>query len=314
MPGQCPTAHDRRGIETKRRRRLGASLLRGTRPDCLRDSGRAVSADISGMSFDASRSSCSLSESGSRSPRSRPSRQARPEPCAEPQRLVAPLRDLGLEDRRAHRGARTPPERTNRMHRVRLPLARPLLLREPRRPCRERRARPALLDRQPADPVSARPGRSLHSSHGSPLPEARRCTCSSSPSSTSPTTIRCGGSRTDVVPRAERNPRRGDGKCRLRGTASIRGTGPGNRFTGSVYIDTIAAPSGSSRLSASCVHFTPGARTAWHTHPNGQTIWVLEGSGLCQRRGGPVEIIDPATASSSSPAKTTGTAPRRTAS
>ncbi len=70
-------------------------------------------------------------------------------------------------------------------------------------------------------------------------------------------------------------------------------TGPGDWFTGSVYIDTIAAPSGSSRLSASCVHFTPGARTAWHTHPNGQTIWVLEGSGLCQRRGGPVEIIDP---------------------
>jgi quercetin dioxygenase-like cupin family protein len=41
------------------------------------------------------------------------------------------------------------------------------------------------------------------------------------------------------------------------------------------------------------VHFTPGARTAWHTHPNGQTIWVTEGSGLCQRRGDPVEIIRP---------------------
>jgi quercetin dioxygenase-like cupin family protein len=39
------------------------------------------------------------------------------------------------------------------------------------------------------------------------------------------------------------------------------------------------------------VHFTPGARTAWHTHPNGQTIFVLEGVGLCQRRGGPVETI-----------------------
>jgi quercetin dioxygenase-like cupin family protein len=71
------------------------------------------------------------------------------------------------------------------------------------------------------------------------------------------------------------------------------GSGPGDWFTGSVFIDTIAAPSGSSRLSASCVHFTPGARTAWHTHPNGQTIWVLEGSGLCQRRGGPVELIRP---------------------
>ena len=36
-----------------------------------------------------------------------------------------------------------------------------------------------------------------------------------------------------------------------------------------------------------------GARTAWHTHPNGQTIWVTEGVGLCQRRGGPVEVIRP---------------------
>ena len=41
------------------------------------------------------------------------------------------------------------------------------------------------------------------------------------------------------------------------------------------------------------VHFTPGARTAWHTHPYGQTIFVTEGAGLCQRRGGPVEEIRP---------------------
>jgi quercetin dioxygenase-like cupin family protein len=69
--------------------------------------------------------------------------------------------------------------------------------------------------------------------------------------------------------------------------------GPGDWFTGTVYIDTVAAPAGGSRLSASGVHFTPGARTAWHTHPNGQTIWVTEGVGLCQRRGGPVEVIRP---------------------
>jgi quercetin dioxygenase-like cupin family protein len=69
--------------------------------------------------------------------------------------------------------------------------------------------------------------------------------------------------------------------------------GPSDWFTGSVYIDTVAAPSGGSRLSAACVHFTPGARTAWHTHPNGQTIFVLEGVGLCQRRGGPIEVIRP---------------------
>jgi quercetin dioxygenase-like cupin family protein len=60
-----------------------------------------------------------------------------------------------------------------------------------------------------------------------------------------------------------------------------------------VYIDAVAAPSGRSRLSASSVHFTPGARTAWHTHPNGQTIYVIEGAGLAQRRGAPAEVIRP---------------------
>ena len=69
--------------------------------------------------------------------------------------------------------------------------------------------------------------------------------------------------------------------------------GPSEWFTGVVFIDTVAAPSATSRLSASSVHFTPGARTAWHTHPNGQTIYVTEGVGLCQRRGGPVEAIRP---------------------
>ena len=69
--------------------------------------------------------------------------------------------------------------------------------------------------------------------------------------------------------------------------------GPGDWFTGDVYIDTVAAPGGGSRVSASNVHFTPGARTAWHTHPHGQTVWVTEGVGLCQRRAGPIEVIRP---------------------
>jgi quercetin dioxygenase-like cupin family protein len=69
--------------------------------------------------------------------------------------------------------------------------------------------------------------------------------------------------------------------------------GPSEWFTGAVYVDTVAAPSGPSRLQASSVHFTPGARTAWHTHPNGQTIYVTEGVGLAQRRGGPIEVIRP---------------------
>jgi quercetin dioxygenase-like cupin family protein len=69
--------------------------------------------------------------------------------------------------------------------------------------------------------------------------------------------------------------------------------GPEDWFTGAVYIDTVAAPTEGSRLSASSVHFTPGARTAWHTHSNGQTIYVTEGVGVCQRRGGAVEVIRP---------------------
>ena len=70
--------------------------------------------------------------------------------------------------------------------------------------------------------------------------------------------------------------------------------GPTDWFTGAVYIDTVAVPAGMSTFAAAHVHFTPGARTAWHTHPRGQTIFVTEGVGLCQREGGPVEVIRPA--------------------
>jgi quercetin dioxygenase-like cupin family protein len=67
--------------------------------------------------------------------------------------------------------------------------------------------------------------------------------------------------------------------------------GPSDWFTGTLYIDTVATPADASRLSASNVHLTPGARTAWRTHANGQTSFVLEGIGLCHRRGGPIEVI-----------------------
>ena len=70
-------------------------------------------------------------------------------------------------------------------------------------------------------------------------------------------------------------------------------TGPSDWFTGTVYLDGVATPAGSSRVSATSVQFTPGARTAWHTHPNGQTIYVVEGVGHAQRRGGPIEVIRP---------------------
>jgi quercetin dioxygenase-like cupin family protein len=70
-------------------------------------------------------------------------------------------------------------------------------------------------------------------------------------------------------------------------------TGPSDWFTGTVYIDALATPSEPSRLAASSVHFTPGARTAWHSHPNGQTIYVTEGLCLCQSRGADIEVIRP---------------------
>jgi quercetin dioxygenase-like cupin family protein len=69
--------------------------------------------------------------------------------------------------------------------------------------------------------------------------------------------------------------------------------GPSDWFTGAVFIDTITTPTEPSRLAAANVHFTPGARTAWHTHPLGQTIYVTEGIGRCQREGGPIETIRP---------------------
>ena len=76
-------------------------------------------------------------------------------------------------------------------------------------------------------------------------------------------------------------------------SATATAAGPTDRFTGDVYIDPVAVPAGASQVMASLVHFTPGARTAWHAHPNGQTIFVVEGVGRCGRRGGPVEEIRP---------------------
>ena len=69
--------------------------------------------------------------------------------------------------------------------------------------------------------------------------------------------------------------------------------GPEEWFTGDVYIDALAVPAAPARAQVNLVHFTPGARTAWHTHPLGQTIYVTEGIGHCQKRGGPIEVIRP---------------------
>ncbi len=87
--------------------------------------------------------------------------------------------------------------------------------------------------------------------------------------------------------------------------------GPSDWFTGYVYIDAVAAPSNDSPIGAASVHFTPGARTAWHTHPHGQTIWVTEGVGLCQRRGDPIELIRPGDRVFFKPGEDHGAAPAR---
>ena len=65
--------------------------------------------------------------------------------------------------------------------------------------------------------------------------------------------------------------------------------GPADYFTGQVRID--APFKGSGALSGATVTFEPGARTAWHTHPLGQTIIITAGLGLVQRQGGPVEQV-----------------------
>ncbi|MGX1543318.1 (R)-mandelonitrile lyase [Streptomyces adustus] len=67
--------------------------------------------------------------------------------------------------------------------------------------------------------------------------------------------------------------------------------GPAEHFTGTVWLDEIAAPGPPSRLHLFNVHFAPGAHTAWHRHPHGQVLYVLEGEGRVQREGGPVEPI-----------------------
>lgn len=69
--------------------------------------------------------------------------------------------------------------------------------------------------------------------------------------------------------------------------------GPADLFTGDVYIDAIARGEEPSRVRVSAVRFTPSARTAWHSHAVGQTLYVTEGRGRVQVRGGDVVEIRP---------------------
>lgn len=67
--------------------------------------------------------------------------------------------------------------------------------------------------------------------------------------------------------------------------------GPTDWFTGDVWIDGIAQGKGDSTVSVASVHFTPGARTAWHRHQGGQHLYVTDGEGHVQTRGEAIETI-----------------------
>jgi len=71
------------------------------------------------------------------------------------------------------------------------------------------------------------------------------------------------------------------------------GKGPDEWFTGAVRVDPLFQPNAPARAVGANVTFEPGARTAWHKHPLGQTLIVTAGAGWVQRRGGPIEECRP---------------------
>jgi quercetin dioxygenase-like cupin family protein len=98
--------------------------------------------------------------------------------------------------------------------------------------------------------------------------------------------------------RSRRSKRDGEGKWRnlmeiLRAGSRPSAKGPTDWFTGTVRIDPLFNPYAPERVQGGHVTFEPGARTAWHTHPLGQTLIVTSGIGRLQRWGGPVEEIRP---------------------
>ena len=79
----------------------------------------------------------------------------------------------------------------------------------------------------------------------------------------------------------------------MRAGSRPSGRGPEAYFTGTVRIDPLFSPPAPARVAGALVTFEPGARTAWHTHPLGQTLIVTSGCGWAQREGGPIEDIRP---------------------
>ena len=79
----------------------------------------------------------------------------------------------------------------------------------------------------------------------------------------------------------------------VRAGTQLSNKGPADWFTGTVRIDPLMSAPAPARVAGASVTFEPGARTAWHTHPLGQTLIVLSGRGLVQREGGKIEEIRP---------------------
>lgn len=69
--------------------------------------------------------------------------------------------------------------------------------------------------------------------------------------------------------------------------------GPDDWFSGTVRIDPLFNPHAPERVQGASVTFEPGARTAWHTHPLGQTLYIVSGKGWVQKEGGPIEEVGP---------------------
>src|SRR5881396_2081104 len=123
-----------------------------------------------------------------------------------------------------------------------------------------------LVTDDPSDPTAKRPRRQAHDRTGlSGLEPGRR--------------------RSSPLPQGER-------ETRVSGSVPTR-RGPADSFTGTVWQDPIIDAPAPARIRATRVSFEPRARTAWHTHPLGQTLHVLSGVGRVQAWGGPVREIRP---------------------
>jgi len=97
----------------------------------------------------------------------------------------------------------------------------------------------------------------------------------------------------------------------IRAGTQASSQGPARNFTGSVRVDPLFPAHPPSNTSGACVTFEPGARSAWHTHPQGQVLVVTAGVGRVRQWGGQVQEIRPGDVIWTRPASSTGTAPHQ---